>query len=43
MSAPRPAAEPLDISNVSVAAVMGVLLLSSGVSFVACLRINGWL
>jgi hypothetical protein len=43
MSAPRPAAEPLNVNSVSVALGMAVLLLSSGVSFVACLCINGWL
>jgi hypothetical protein len=43
MSAPRPAAEPINVNSISVAVGMAVLLLSSGVSFVACLRINGWL
>ncbi|QDI81660.1 hypothetical protein E8E01_15010 [Methylorubrum populi] len=43
MSAPRPAAEPLNVNSISVAVGMAVLLLGSGVSLVACLRINGWL
>ncbi|MEN3212276.1 hypothetical protein PUR23_19895 [Methylorubrum populi] len=43
MSAPRPAAEPLNVNSISVAVGMAVLLLGSSVSLVACLRINGWL
>ncbi|CAO4192350.1 hypothetical protein [Methylorubrum extorquens] len=43
MSAPRLAAEPINVNSISVAVGMAVLLLGSGVSFVACLRINGWL
>ncbi|BAU92506.1 hypothetical protein MPPM_3901 [Methylorubrum populi] len=43
MPSQRPAAEPLDINAISVAVGMAVLLLGSGVSLVACLRINGWL
>ncbi len=44
MSAPRPAAEPsVDVNAISVAIGMAVLMLSSGVTLVACLRINGWL
>jgi hypothetical protein len=43
MSVPRPAAEPLNVNSVSVAVGLAVLLLGSGVSLVACLRINGWL
>ena len=44
MSMPRPAAEPsVDVNAISVAIGMAVLLLGSGVSLVACLRINGWL
>ena len=43
MPSQRPAAEPLDINSISVAVGMAVLLLGSGVSLVACLRINGWL
>lgn len=43
MPSQRPAAEPLNVNSVSVAVGMAVLLLGSGVSLVACLRINGWL
>jgi hypothetical protein len=43
MSAPRPAAEPLNVNSVSVAVGLAVLLLGSVVSLVACLRVHGWL
>ena len=43
MRTQQPAREPLDINAISVAVGMAVLLLGSGVSLVACLRINGWL
>jgi len=43
MSVPRPAAEPLNVNSVSVAVGLAVLLLGSGVTLVACLRVNGWL
>jgi hypothetical protein len=43
MSVLRPAAEPLDVSTVSVAAVMGVIATLCALAAVACARAHGWL
>ncbi|CAB4953441.1 unannotated protein [freshwater metagenome] len=41
MSAPRPAAEPIDVSAISIAAGMGVIATLCALAAVACARAWG--
>ena len=41
MSAPRPAAEPLDVSAVSIAAGMGVIAVLCALALAACAFTHG--
>lgn len=43
MRAPRPAAEPADITPVSIAAGMGAIFVLCGLAAVACARAHGWM
>ena len=43
MSVPRPAAEPIDLNPVSIAAGMGSITVICVLAVVACARAHGWL
>lgn len=43
MPAPRPAAEPIDITPVSIAAGLGMIAVLCVLAVVACARAYGWL
>lgn len=43
MSAPRPAAEPIDLNPISIAAGMGSIAVLCVLAAVACARSHGWM